>query len=444
MNGQLNHAQRVGGGAARHTRRSLLAGGLGLAAPLALAACGGSQASTQGKAPGEVAGKITIALVGDVQQHPPAILDGFKAKFPKLTVETIQGAWNPTLDKVAEMMAAGTPPDVWYGEDGRATGWGPRGWIRDLAPYVKKDMKEADYFGMNASKDPEGHNWAVPGDLQVAALFYNTAAFDAVNLKYPTDKWTLDDLISAAQKLTDPAKKQFGFFSQPNYITTSWYLFPKLFGIGVLDDTLTKSQFTTPKVLQAMQTLMSFQEKGLAPPYADQSKYPFAPAANAEGRSAMQFHIYARLGDQPMKDLATYDVELIPTGPGGRWTTVIANAWVIGKPSTVPDAGWEWIKWHSQYDQQVTRARSGTGVPMNKKAADEVMSNSPAPPKNRKAFLKSLDFAGPLGTNAVWQEWRTVAQTELIKGFNGSVPLTNALAEAHRLTQAELDKFYKK
>jgi multiple sugar transport system substrate-binding protein len=413
------------------------------AATLALAACGGSQAA-QSKAPGEVSGKLVIALVGDVQQHPPAILDGFKARFPKLTVETISGAWNPTLDKIAEMVAAGTPPDVWYGEDGRATGWGPRGWIRDLAPYVKRDMKESDYLGMSASKDPENHLWAVPGDLQVAALFYNTAAFDAVGLKYPTDKWTLDDLTTAAQRLTDPAKKQFGFYSQPNYITTSWYLFPKLFGIGVLDDTLTKSQFNHPKVLQAMQALTSFADKGLAPPYADQGKYPFAPTTGSEGRCVLQFHIYARLGDQPMKDLATYDVELIPTGPGGRWTTVIANSWVIGKTSTVPDAGWEWIKWHSQFDQQVLRAQSGTGVPMNKKAAEEVMANAPAPPKNRRAFLKSLDFAGPLGTNAVWQEWRTVAQNELIKGFNGSVPLSNALAEAHRLTQVELDKFYKK
>jgi multiple sugar transport system substrate-binding protein len=278
----------------------------------------------------------------------------------------------------------------------------------------------------------------------VAALFYNTAAFDAVGLKYPTDKWTLDDLTTTAQKLTDPAKKQFGFYAQPNYITTSWYLYPKLFGIGVLDDTLTKSQFNHPKVLQAMQALTAFADKGLAPPYADQGKYPFAPAAGSEGRCAMQFHIYARLGDQPMKDLATYDVELIPTGPGGRWTTVIANSWVIGKTSSVPDAGWEWIKWHSQFDQHMLRAQSGTGVPMNKTAADEVMSTPAPPPKNRRAFLKSLDFAGPLGTNAVWQEWRTVAQNELIKGFNGSVPLTNALAEAHRLTQVELDKFYKK
>jgi multiple sugar transport system substrate-binding protein len=431
------------------TRRSILtaAATTVAAAPLTLAACGIGQSaqSGPGTTPGDMTGKFVIALVGAEQQHPPAILDGYKTKFPKLNVETITGAWNPTLDKIAEMVAAGTPPDVWYGEDGRATGWGPRGWIRDLAPYTKRDMKEADYLGLNAAKDAENHIWAVPGDLQVVALFYNTAAFDEVGLKYPTDKWTLDDLTNAAQRLTDPAKKQFGFFNQPNYITTSWYMFPKLFGTGVLDDTLTKSQFNTPKVLEAMQRLMSFQDKGFSPPYADQAKYPFAPTATgSEGRSAMQLHIYARLGDAPMKELQTYDVELAPSGPGGRWTTVIANSWVIGKTSTVPDAGWEWIKYHSQFEQQVIRARGGSGVPMNKKAAEEVMNTAPAPPKNRRAFLKSLDFSGPLGTNAVWQEWRTAAQNELIKGFNGSVPLTNALAEAHRLTQAELDKFYKK
>src|SRR5687768_14950234 len=95
------------------------------AASTLLAACGAGQ-PTPTSAPGDIAGKVVLALVGAEQQHPPAILDGYKTKFPKLNVEVISGAWNPTLEKVAEMVAAGTPPDVWYGEDGRATGWGPR------------------------------------------------------------------------------------------------------------------------------------------------------------------------------------------------------------------------------------------------------------------------------------------------------------------------------
>ncbi|HEX2034319.1 MAG TPA: sugar ABC transporter substrate-binding protein [Chloroflexota bacterium] len=425
---------------ARLTRRAL--GGAALATGVvAMAACGTTQRQTP-TAPGALSGKLMIALVGGEQQHPTAILDGFKSAHPQLQIETMSGAWNATIDKVAEMVAAGTPPDVWYGEDGRATGWGPRGWIRDLAPYVKRDLKEADYLALNAAKDPQNRLWGVAGDLQVVALFYNTAALAEVGVAPPTPDWTLDRLTEAAQRLTDPSKKQYGFYAQPNYITTSWYLFPKLFGIGVLDDTGTKSQFNHPKVLQAYQALMAFLDKGLAPPYADQAKYPFAPAQAAEGRSAMQFHIYGALTNPAMKDF-TYDVELVPSGPGGRWTTVIANTWVIGKDSAVPDAGWEWIKYHSQTEAQLTRAQSGTGLPMNKKAAEDVVSQAPAPPKNRRAFLKSLDFAGGLGLNAVWQEWRTVAQQELVKAFQGTTSLPNALQEAHRLVQLELDKFYK-
>ena len=422
----------------RNTRRAAL---LSTAAPLILAACGQDGAKTT--APGDYSGKVTLVLTGGEPQHPRPILDGFKAKFPKLTVETIEGAWNPTLDKVTEMVVAGSAPDVWYGENGRATGWGPTGWIRDLTPYIKRDLKESDVFPVAMPKDPDNKIWGVAGDLQVTALFYNTAAFAEVGLKSPTPDWKLDDLTEAARRLTDSSKKRYGFYAQPNYITTSWYLFPKLFGTGVLDDTLKKSQFNTPKVLQAFQALMSFAEKGWAPPYAEQGRYPFAPAANSEGSSAMQFHIYAQLVGAAYKELP-FDLELIPSGPGGRFATVISNAWVVGKSSTLPDAGWEWVKWHSQTEQQALRARAGTGLPMNKKAADDVVNNTPPPPKNRRAFLKSLDFAGTLGENAVWQEWRTVAQAELVKAFNGSVPLTNALAEAHRLTQAELDKFYKK
>jgi multiple sugar transport system substrate-binding protein len=427
------------------TRRAILGRGaaLGLTLP-AMAACGqagGTGARTT--APGELSGKLVLALAGDAQQHPAAILDGFKARYPKLQIETIGGAWNDNINKVTEMVAAGTPPDAWYGENGRATGWGPRGWIRDLAPYIKRDMKESDYYAVGLAKDPENRQWGVAGDLQVVALFYNTNAFAEVGLKAPSPDWKLDDLTEAARRLTDPGKKQYGFFAQPSYITTSWYLFPKLFGIGVLDDTLTKSQFNHPKVLQAYQAMMAFIERGWAPTMADQGKYPFAPAQGAEGRSAMQFHIYARLGDASMKDF-TYDVEIVPSGPGGRWTTVISNAWVIGKESKMADAAWEWIKWHSQPEQQLIRARAGTGLPMNRKAAEEVVSQAPPPPRNRRAFLRSLEFAGTLGENAVWQEWRTAAQNELVKAFRQETALAATLQETHRLVQAELDKFYKK
>ncbi len=173
-------------------------------------------------------------------------------------------------------------------------------------------------------------------DLQVVALFYNTSALGRWGSS-PHAGLEAGRPGRCARRLTDPAKRQFGFFAQPNYITTSWYLFPKLFGTGVLDESGSKSQFNQPKVLQAYQALMGFIERGHAPPVADQGKYPFAPAQGAEGRSALSFGIYGAMANPAYRE-HTFDVELVPTGPATRWTTVIANVWVIGKASTMPDA----------------------------------------------------------------------------------------------------------
>src|SRR5437879_5375560 len=79
------------------SRRAVLGRSVATFAALpALAACGQAAPATSGvgSSPGGLSGKLTIALVGGEQQHPPAILDGFKSKYPKLQIETISGAWN--------------------------------------------------------------------------------------------------------------------------------------------------------------------------------------------------------------------------------------------------------------------------------------------------------------------------------------------------------------
>jgi multiple sugar transport system substrate-binding protein len=432
----------AGPAAAPTTRRRLLTGAAAAAAlPSVLGAC-----SREGGAPaagGFADQTLTIALVGGDQQQPPAILNGFKAKCPKLTIDPISGDWNTLLDKVNTMLAAGTPPDTWYGEDYRAPVWGSSGAIRELTSSIRRDLKESENFALTVTKDAQSRLWAVPGDLQTVALFYNTAALTEAGVPPPTPDWKLADLLTAAQKLTTTDKKQYGFMAQPSNGTSSWLLWPRLYGIGLLDDTGTKSQFNSPKMLEAYQALMSLIDRGLSAPYADQGKYPFAPSQTAEGKSVMQFQIYARLGDAAMQNF-TYDTELVPAGPGGRASTVIANSWVIAKDSKVPDASWEWLRWHSNYDSQLIRGKAGTGVPMNKKAAEDATTQAPLPPKNRRAFLKTLDFATPWPINAVGRPWRDAAMAELVKGFVGQVALPAALQEAHRVTQLELDKVYKR
>jgi multiple sugar transport system substrate-binding protein len=192
----------------RNSRRrvlALLAGATGVAgAGAALVACGQGDAQspagtggTAGGASGLAGQKLAIALVGGDQQQPPAILDGFKQKYPKLTIDPISGNWNELLDKVNEMLAAGTPPDTWYGEDYRAPVWGASGAIRELTTVIRRDLKESENFSLTVTKDAQNKLWAVPGDLQTVALFYNTAALTEAGVAPPTADWKLADMLAA-------------------------------------------------------------------------------------------------------------------------------------------------------------------------------------------------------------------------------------------------------
>ncbi len=62
-------------------------------------------------------------------------------------------------------------------------------------------------------KGPEGktHVWALPiaGTLG-KILLYRKDLFDEKNIPYPNDKWTWDDLMEAARKITDPEKGVYG------------------------------------------------------------------------------------------------------------------------------------------------------------------------------------------------------------------------------------------
>ena len=51
----------------------------------------------------------------------------------------------------------------------------------------------------------------VPALVDNLALVYNKTLFKQAGLSYPTTNWTWADMKRAALKLTNPAKKQFGW-----------------------------------------------------------------------------------------------------------------------------------------------------------------------------------------------------------------------------------------
>ncbi|MCC7450273.1 MAG: hypothetical protein IT324_22840 [Anaerolineae bacterium] len=79
------------------------------------------------------------------------------------------------------------------------------GYFLDLAPLVAQDtaINVDDFFpNIWTSYQWDKGLWVLPNAADVMVMSYDPAAFQKAGIAEPSDKWTLDDLISATNKLT--------------------------------------------------------------------------------------------------------------------------------------------------------------------------------------------------------------------------------------------------
>ena len=198
------------------SRRSLLK-----ALPLAvvtLAACAAPPPAAKPAAPAAEAPKATEAPVaaapvtlkwgmwGDAEElkSHQAVADAFMAKNPNIKIEINTAPWNDYNTKLKTQIASGDAlNDVfWYAFNVQALA--EQGVIENLTPLAEKsgfDLK--DYWpGTLDQASYKGNVYGLIRDAGASVLYYNKDIFAEAKVDLPTDKWTLDDLQAAAEKLT--------------------------------------------------------------------------------------------------------------------------------------------------------------------------------------------------------------------------------------------------
>lgn len=391
---------------------------------------------------------ITVGLPGESSVHSPLILQRFKENHPDIHVEVVSMPWESFFDKLILMLVTDTAPDVWYGEAGRAMQWYDSGFTLDVKPLAHRDLDLDDYFFLHAAEVPSSGAWTgIPSDFQVTSLFYNTEHFQRGGLPYPDDRWTSDDLLMTARKLTLPGvegAERWGFVLQPEYITAGWMLWTKLLGGNILDASREHSRLNEPDTIDALNDMAAFMHiYGIAPP---PGVIGFSPGDAVEmfrrGQSSMMFNIYTWNRYLQEGDMHTYDVEVVPASPTGeRITTAVPNVWVINKraPSKQQEAAWDWIRFQIGEEAQKIRMAAGSGVPVNRQLAWD-FADLPSPPSNRRIYLDSYAFANTLEENAVWDQYVTAIEKELQPLWAAEKTAQDVANEAHRRVEEILSK----
>lgn len=98
----------------------------------------------------------------------------------------------------------------------------------------------------------DGKTYAIPKDYDTIGLWYNKTLFDEAGISYPDETWTWETLAENAKKLTDNDKGQYGFVSPAVNNQDGYYNFIYSMGGSVLSDDKTKSEWDSPKTIEAM------------------------------------------------------------------------------------------------------------------------------------------------------------------------------------------------
>jgi ABC-type glycerol-3-phosphate transport system substrate-binding protein len=355
------------------SRRTLLAGGFGLAAgAVGLSGCGsrpapgpaadrtppGQQPAGATRSPsGDPGDTIRVsflqAMSSDSERSTLAELtDKFMTANPGIVVDLLEQPDLPTLQRtIGAKIAAGEPPTVAQVQRSWAARYAEAEAIIPLDRYIAGAQQYEDFYdGIKAGLQlPDGKAWMWPFTASVTVLYYNT---DLV--QRPPATW--DDFAKIARSVSrgrivalsiDPGTQR-----EPAAGTTLAEILAQAYGNPAFA-TDGMPQFTEPSVIRALQFLADLKKAGA-----------LAVGRGAPGRVRMA----DRTGAFDIAEVTSYGDDLnavgtgfrmgtgqLPTGSGGRTANQLAGTNLALFAAADPHqkaAAWKYLQFLTAPEQQ--------------------------------------------------------------------------------------------
>ncbi|MFF0309523.1 extracellular solute-binding protein [Streptosporangium sp. NPDC004379] len=253
-------------------KRIIGVAGAGVAAVLALSACGsggGESGGGEKAADGSVTLKLVAADYGGGPSAPDSgdkfwkgVVDEFQAANPKIKVDVQVINWNDIDKQVATMVQNGQVPDILQTGD-------YSGFVKDGLLYktdeILSSQTQSDLLAKFAEYGKvDGTAYGIPFVSSARALFYNKALFTKAGISEPPKTW--DELKADAEKLKKAGVSQpFGLpLGQEEAQAESFLWF--MGNGGGYKDASGKWTVNSPQNVEAFTFLKGMVDAGLTTP----------------------------------------------------------------------------------------------------------------------------------------------------------------------------------
>jgi multiple sugar transport system substrate-binding protein len=281
----------------------------------------------------------------------------FQDYYPNMKVEFEWGIpWNDYWTVFLTQIAAGTPVEMAWQHDTRGHVLPEKGVIRALDDYLAAfpppGWPDRFYPTQVEAFRHKGKMYAIPWDFAPGGWYINVKMFEDAGVDIPTEKWTWDDILPAALKMTkdtngDGVMDQWGVNLPTGASGVYWIV--KSFGGDYWDETITKSMFGDPKTVQAFQYMADLMWKQKCMPSAALLSgmgfnTEFAFASGLIGMHYALNDTAARM-NEAIGGKFEWSIAPTPTGPAGRFQFVGGSAWCVPASCRSPEVSYELIRY---------------------------------------------------------------------------------------------------
>jgi multiple sugar transport system substrate-binding protein len=300
-------------------------------------------------------------------------------------------------------------------------------------------------------------------------VYYNEDLFEAAGISLPTDGWSWDDFIEAAQALTtdtdgDGAIDRYGVVVEPSMYRMVSFIWGS--GGEVVDDLDHPSTLTidSPEALAGLEQFVSLGASGfnVVPPEeevaaeADQDRFM---------RGGAGMYIQSRRPVPTLREIEGFDWNVVSLPVLDQPATVLhSDAFCMAADTANPDAVWSFIEFAGGEPGQLPMAETGRtvssliavsesdvflgGVPLDcagacndgsPPASPEAVSSRP--PANSQVYLDNIDVMHLLPSISTWVEVEDVFDAEFDRSlYVDDFDVASAAAAAIAKSQDAFDR----
>jgi multiple sugar transport system substrate-binding protein len=316
------------------------------------------------------------------------------------------------------------------------------GWLADLTGYMKDpnltapDLVESDFSaaGLQFAKNDKAQMLSLPWSVDYFILYWNKEIFQKKGVALPK---TFDEMVAAADKLTDAKNGIYGFVGRGlrNANMTLWTNFFLNYGGEFLD---AKGNILTdgPEAIEATKLYQRLLTK-VAPPGVAGFNWMESMAAFTQGRAAMWIDGVGWA--PPVEDANASRVvgkvgyALVPAGPKGQYSATYGDGVGVAQASKNKEAAYLYCQWAVSKLMGSRLLQTGGGVPFRNSILNDegVRKGVKMPPEWLDSVVGSAKIS-KLGLPVVIPvaEFRDLVGAAITATLSGADPATE-LKKAH-------------